>query len=110
MNSTKKKICIIGCGTFGSYLLKRLIEEHSNNIDITVIEIGNKKTQSESEIGLDSISENSSVSKAGRYFGFGGTSARWGGQVLFLTNATIQKKTTIGTKSYKSIIGTKALF
>ncbi|MEZ4952400.1 MAG: GMC family oxidoreductase [Saprospiraceae bacterium] len=83
MNQHKKKICIIGCGTFGSYLLKRLLEKNGDQIDITVVEIGNRKTQDEKEIGLDSISEHSSVSKDGRYFGFGGTSARWGGQVLF---------------------------
>ena len=79
----KKKICIIGLGTFGSYLLKRLLEIYGDDIEITVIEIGNRKTRSESEIGLDSIAENSNVSRAGRYFGLGGTSARWGGQVLF---------------------------
>jgi len=79
----KKKICIIGLGTFGSYLLKRVLENNVDTAEITVIEIGNRKIQTESEIGLDSISENSSVSKDGRYFGFGGTSARWGGQVLF---------------------------
>lgn len=79
----KKKICIIGCGTFGSYLLKRLLEKHGSEAEITVIEIGNRKTRDESAIGLSSISENSTVSRDGRYFGFGGTSARWGGQVLF---------------------------
>ena len=79
----KKKICIIGCGTFGSYLLKRLLEKYGDGADITVVEIGNRKTQSESEIGLGSVAEFSKVSTDGRYFGFGGTSARWGGQVLF---------------------------
>lgn len=115
MNSTKKKICIIGCGTFGSYLLKRLVEKHGNNVDITVIEIGNKKTQSESEIGLDSISENSSVSKAGRYFGFGGTSARWGGQVLFFDERDNPEKNSNWNKiiqinnQYKNIVLNKLL-
>ena len=83
MDQPIKNICVIGCGTFGSYLLKRLLEKYGDRIKITAIEIGNKKIQNESEIGLDSISENSTVSKDGRYFGFGGTSARWGGQVLF---------------------------
>lgn len=83
MNQSRQKICIIGCGTFGSYLIKRLLEIHGDQIDITVVEIGNKKIQNEKEIGLDSIAENSSVASAGRYFGLGGTSARWGGQVLF---------------------------
>ncbi|MEY3367510.1 MAG: hypothetical protein RI973_665 [Bacteroidota bacterium] len=79
----KRKICIIGCGTFGAYLLRRLLEQYGDHLDITVIEIGDHKTRSEHEIGLDSIAGQSSVAKAGRYFGLGGTSARWGGQVLF---------------------------
>lgn len=83
MDKMKKKICIIGCGTFGSYLLKRLLEKHGDGVEITVVEIGNRKPQNEQEIGLDSIAEHSKVSRDGRYFGFGGTSARWGGQVLF---------------------------
>ncbi len=79
----KKQICIIGCGTFGSYLAKRLLEKWGDGIALTVIEIGNRKIQDESQIGLRSISEHSKVSKEGRYFGFGGTSARWGAQILF---------------------------
>ncbi len=107
----KIKICIIGCGTFGSYLTKRLLEKHGDSIDITVIEIGNQKTQTESEIGLDSISENSTVSKDGRYFGFGGTSARWGGQVLFFdkrensnNNATWNRIIDINDKHKNTVI------
>ena len=78
-----KKICVIGCGTIGSYLIKRLLDTYATDIQITVIEVGNKKTQNEAQIGLDSIAPNTSASKLGRYFGLGGTSARWGGQVLF---------------------------
>ncbi len=111
----KKKICIIGCGTFGSYLAKRLLERHSESIEITIIEIGNKKTQTESEIGLGSISENSTVSRDGRYFGLGGTSARWGGQVLFFdkrenynNDATWNRIVNINEK-YKNTVINKLL-
>lgn len=79
----KKQVCIIGCGTFGSYLTKRFLEKWEDQIALTVIEIGNHHIQTESQVGLDAISEHSKVSRDGRYFGFGGTSARWGGQVLF---------------------------
>ncbi len=78
------------------------MEIHDDSIDITVVEIGNKKTQSEQEIGLDSISENSSVSKAGRYFGFGGTSARWGGQVLFFD----ERENEANDRTWNKIIST----
>jgi hypothetical protein len=77
------KICIIGAGTYGSYLLKRLLEEYPADTEITIIEVGDHKTHSESEIGISSQSEQSKAAKAGRYFGLGGTSARWGGQILF---------------------------
>lgn len=79
----KRKICVIGLGTLGSYLVKRVVEQHGDATEITVVEIGDSTIKNEQEIGLDSISKNSFVAKEGRYFGFGGTSARWGGQVLF---------------------------
>ncbi len=77
------KICIIGCGTYGSYLLRRLVEVKGDKVEITVIEMGCEKIQSESEIGIASESVFSHAAERGRYFGLGGTSARWGGQVLF---------------------------
>lgn len=80
------KICIIGCGTYGSYLLKRLLDSFDDCVSITVIEIGNKNIKTEEEIGIYSESNTSSASHLGRYFGLGGTSARWGGQLLFFDN------------------------
>ncbi len=77
------KICIIGCGTYGSYLLRCLSEKYDNDVDITVIEIGDEKIKDESEIGLAAESGSARAAQQGRYFGLGGTSARWGGQVLF---------------------------
>ena len=47
-----KKICILGCGTYGSYLLGRLLELDKGNIQISVIEIGDKKIKNEQEIGI----------------------------------------------------------
>jgi choline dehydrogenase-like flavoprotein len=79
----QQHICVIGCGTFGSYLVRRLYERHGTALQLTVIEIGDRRIRSESDIGIETISPHSSVSRAGRYFGLGGTSARWGGQVLF---------------------------
>ena len=77
------KICIIGCGTYGSYLLRCLSEKYGSDIEITVIEIGDEKIKDESEIGLAAESGSARAAQQGRYFGLGGTSARWGGQVLF---------------------------
>ncbi len=77
------KICIIGCGTYGTYLAKRLVETLGKNAQITVVEIGNEKIKDEKEMGVEAESPASSAAQNGRYFGLGGTSARWGGQVLF---------------------------
>jgi GMC oxidoreductase len=77
------KICIIGCGTYGAYLMRGLIEKYGNSIELTVIEMGNEKTKNEGEIGVVAESKTSHAAEKGRYFGLGGTSARWGGQVLF---------------------------
>jgi choline dehydrogenase-like flavoprotein len=96
----KKKICIIGCGTFGAYLLRRLLEKSGDRAAITVIEIGNRKIKNESETGLEAISPNSSVAKDGRYFGLGGTSARWGGQVLFFD----ERDNPNGDKTWQEIV------
>lgn len=78
-----QKICIIGCGTYGAYLTKRLLETFANAVQITIIEIGDDKIKSEKEIGLVSESQTATAAEQGRYFGLGGTSARWGGQILF---------------------------
>jgi hypothetical protein len=77
------KICIIGCGTYGAYLMRGLMEKFGHDIELTVIEMGNEKTKNESEIGITAESNASHAAEKGRYFGLGGTSARWGGQVLF---------------------------
>jgi hypothetical protein len=82
-NFMPTKICIIGCGTYGAYLTRGLVEKFGNDIELTVIEIGNEKTKSESEMGVTADSGASHAAEKGRYFGLGGTSARWGGQVLF---------------------------
>jgi hypothetical protein len=83
VNVRQERICIIGCGTYGAYLLRRLVEEYRGKADIIVIELGNNSIVDEKQAGLLSVSENSHAAKNGRYFGLGGTSARWGGQVLF---------------------------
>lgn len=79
----RQSVCIIGCGTYGSYLLRQLRARYGDQTDITVIEVGNETTRSSEEIGIATASDTSKVSRFGRYFGLGGTSARWGGQILF---------------------------
>ena len=76
-------ICVIGCGTYGSYLIRRLLETAGPDVRITALEVGDDRTQSGEEIGIPADSPQSRAPHHGRYFGLGGTSARWGGQILF---------------------------
>lgn len=104
------KICIIGCGTYGSYLVRGLVEKYGDTVDITVVELGDEKTKSESEIGVTAESGASHAAEKGRYFGLGGTSARWGGQILFFderdnpTNQTDWNTIVAINKQYRSAV------
>ena len=82
----KKNICIVGAGTYGSYLANALLEKDPS-INIKLIDVGNKNIKSELEIGYISeiINEPYNAASKGRFFGLGGTSAKWGGQLLFLS-------------------------
>lgn len=82
----KKEIAVLGAGTYGSYtsdLLAR-VYPHEN---ITLIDVGDSHLKTESEIGYISRVVNApyeGLQKA-RFFGYGGASAKWGGQLLTFT-------------------------
>ena len=82
----EKKFCIIGAGTYGCYLA-HVLSKRFPNARISLIEAGGKSIQSESEIGYQSSLTHSkyNAASAGRYFGLGGTSSKWGGQLLFFS-------------------------
>lgn len=84
--SVIKKVCIAGAGTYGSYLANAISEAYPD-IEIIIIEVGNENIQSEEQIGFKSELNGSpyNAAKHGRYFGLGGTSSMWGGQLLFLS-------------------------
>jgi len=77
------KIAVIGAGTYGSYIIDALINKFPN-CEITLIEVGNRTVKNEQEIGYSSSIVNGSYNglSKGRFFGYGGTSAKWGGQIL----------------------------
>ncbi|MDR1120834.1 MAG: NAD-dependent epimerase/dehydratase family protein [Dysgonamonadaceae bacterium] len=83
----KDSICVIGAGTYGSYIINTLYEKRPD-VKITLWDVGNEKIKDEKEIGYKSNllgSEYTGLSD-GRFFGFGGASAKWGGQLLMFTN------------------------
>lgn len=81
------RIAVLGAGTYGSYVINSIIERYPS-AEITLFDVGDKSVKSEKEIGFYS-----SLKKAmykgltdGRYFGFGGASDKWGGQLLTYTD------------------------
>ncbi len=85
----KKNICIIGAGTYGSYLANSLLNKYPL-VNIKLIDVGNDQVKSELEIGYVSNILNQSYNAAshGRFFGLGGTSAKWGGPSPFCRSPT----------------------
>ena len=86
MSLGKKRIAVIGAGTYGSYVsnLLSLVYPHEQ---IDLYDVGNEHLKDESEIGYLSHITNApyeGLQKA-RFFGYGGASVKWGGQLLTFT-------------------------
>lgn len=79
-------ICILGAGTYGSYVVDSLQKKYPNS-KITVFDVGDRQVKSEQEIGFLSSLKKSMYKGLtdGRYFGWGGASHKWGGQLLTYT-------------------------
>lgn len=85
MSFDKKRFCVIGAGAYGSYICQLLSEKYPHE-EIILFEVGDDKIKNESEIGFFSkIKTNYTGLQKGRFFGFGGTSAKWGGQLFTFT-------------------------
>jgi hypothetical protein len=76
-------VCVVGAGTYGSYIINSLQMKYPN-IKITLFDVGDSIIRSEKEIGYYSSLKQSIYSGLtdGRWFGFGGASTKWGGQLL----------------------------
>lgn len=81
------KIAVLGAGTYGSYVINSLLEKYPNS-EITLFDVGDNKVRNEQEIGFLSILKKAMYKglTGGRYFGFGGASDKWGGQLLTYTD------------------------
>jgi nucleoside-diphosphate-sugar epimerase len=81
----KKQFCVIGAGAYGSYICELLSEKYPHE-EIVLYEVGNDKIKNESEIGfLSKINTSYTGLQKGRFFGFGGASSKWGGQLFTFT-------------------------
>lgn len=78
-----KKIAIVGSGAYASYAASVICETHPD-YEVHIFEVGDEKIKSQDEIGFSSelLNCNYDALTKGRYFGFGGATAKWGGQIL----------------------------
>ena len=113
MSFIKDSILIIGGGTYGSYTINALLKKGISPNKITLVDVGDSKIKSEQEIGYETniIGKNNySALNKGRYFGFGGASDKWGGQLLlfsdndFSSPSTFLKDIIECNKKYKTKI------
>jgi nucleoside-diphosphate-sugar epimerase len=90
----KNSVCVIGAGTFGSYLVNSICEKNKNT-HVTIFDVGNEKIKNEDEIGYKTNIKKAPYvgTSKGRFFGFGGTSNKWGGQLLMFTKNDFDKTT-----------------
>ena len=81
------RIAVLGAGTYGSYVIDSLIKKYPK-AEITLFDVGDSKCKSEKEIGYYSSLKNALYKGLtdGRFFGFGGASVKWGGQLLTYTD------------------------
>ncbi len=79
----KKKFAVIGAGTYGAYVSTLLSETYPHE-NIILYDVGDKQLKTEEEIGYVSHilgAPYEGLQKA-RFFGYGGASVKWGGQLL----------------------------
>ncbi len=86
MSLGQRRIAVIGAGTYGSYVsnLLSLVYPHER---IDLYDVGDDHLKDESEMGYLSHITNApyeGLQKA-RFFGYGGASVKWGGQLLTFT-------------------------
>jgi hypothetical protein len=77
------KIAIIGSGVYGSYIANLLTNKYSA-AEIHIYEVGNSSSKNENQIGYLShiLKAPYNALNKGRFFGYGGTGVKWGGQLL----------------------------
>jgi len=83
VNFGRTKHCVIGAGAYGSYICNALSRQYPHD-DIYLFDVGDMYIKDEKSIGfLSRIKSSYSGLQKGRFFGFGGATTKWGGQ-LFL--------------------------
>lgn len=81
------RIAVIGAGTYGSYVIDSLLRKYPD-ADITLFDVWQRGVKNEQEMGYYTALKQSLYKglSDGRFFGFGGASDKWGGQLLTFTD------------------------
>jgi len=78
-----EKIAVIGLGLVGGYLVQRLSEK-GYSVDVFEISNSSRLTEFDVEKKINIIGDEYKAASQGRFFGLGGTTHDWGGQLVFL--------------------------
>lgn len=98
-----KKIAVIGSGIYGCYIIRKMqCDGFLNNNKVFVFEAGDSNIKNQKEIGLNIFSKNYNGASKGRFFGLGGTSNKWGGQILFFDKYDFK----VGEEDWNDIVST----
>lgn len=81
-----KTVAVIGSGAYGSYIIDALVKKDPS-VQITLFEVGDNVLKDEGEIGYKTkmLAKKYQATSKGRFFGFGGSTNKWGGGVLLFT-------------------------
>ena len=81
------KIAILGSGAYGSYITNLLTIKYPQ-VEIHIYEVGDSRIKNEKQIGYLShiLKAPYNALTKGRFFGYGGASVKWGGQLLTFSN------------------------
>ena len=94
MSFGKKQFCVIGAGAYGSYICQLLSEKYPHE-EIYLYEVGTEAIKDEAEIGyLSQIKTPYTGLQKGRFFGLGGTTTKWGGQLFTFTDNDFAQPTS----------------
>lgn len=83
MSLGKRRFAVLGAGTYGSYVSNLLSDVYPHE-EITLFDVGDEHLKTEEEAGFLShiIGAPYEGLQKARFFGYGGASVKWGGQLL----------------------------
>jgi len=101
------EVCVVGAGAAGIYLA---VELASRGLDVVLLEAGNTSGTDVSDIGFDARfdAELYPGATAGRFFGLGGSTSRWGGLLIPHTRNDLRENTAVDFDIWRHIVETVA--